>query len=187
MKTNGKKTPILGFIAPSGTGKTTLLEKLIPKLTAHQLRIGVIKSTHHHFDIDKPGKDSYRLRQAGASQTIIASHQRWALVTENPKNQTPPNLHHLVSSLDCSQIDLILVEGFKEADIPRIELHRTSVNNDTYLYPNDENIIAIATDCRELPQPTNITHIDINNIDAMTDFILQRLSHWSTSKTLTTS
>ncbi len=182
MHINGKKNPILGFVAPSGTGKTTLLEKLIPKLTTHSLRIGVIKSTHHHFDIDKPGKDSYRLRQAGAFQTMIASHQRWALITENPKNQTPPSLHHLVSSLDCSQIDLILVEGFKEADIPRIELHRTNVDNDTYLYPNDENIIAIATNGRKLSQPTNIPHININNIDAITDFILQQLNHWRHQK-----
>ena len=163
MNANDKKTPILGFVAPSGTGKTTLLEKLIPKLTAHPLRIGVIKHTHHHFDIDKPGKDSYRLRRAGAFQTIIASHQRWALITENPKKQTPPSLDHLVSNLDSSQIDLILVEGFKEADIPRIELHRTSVNNNAYLYPNDKNIIAIATDSPERPQLTNITYIDINN------------------------
>jgi len=187
MNTDRSKNPILGFAAPSGTGKTTLLEKLIPKLTAHHLRIGVIKSTHHHFDIDKPGKDSYRLRQAGAFQTIIASHQRSALITENQKNQTPPSLHDLVSSLNCSQIDLILVEGFKEANIPRIELHRTTVNNDTYLYPNDTNIIAIATDGRKLPQPTNITVIEINDINAITDFILQRLRHSNTSKTLTTS
>lgn len=103
--------PVLGFAAYSGTGKTTLLEALLPKLTEKGLRIGVLKHAHHNFDVDKPGKDSYRLRKAGASQMLISSRYRHALMTETPENEA--NFEYLISRFDDTQLDLILVEGCK--------------------------------------------------------------------------
>ena len=102
--------PLLAFAAWSGTGKTTLLKKLIPVLCARGIRPGLIKHTHHDMDVDKPGKDSYELRKAGAAQTIVASQQRWALMTETP-DEEELDLHFLASRMDTSKLDLILVEG----------------------------------------------------------------------------
>lgn len=103
--------PLLAFAAWSGTGKTTLLKKLIPALCARGIRPGLIKHTHHDMDVDKPGKDSYELRKAGAAQTIVASQQRWALMTETP-DEEELDLQFLASRMDTSKLDLILVEGF---------------------------------------------------------------------------
>ena len=103
--------PVLGFAAYSGTGKTTLLEALLPKLTAKGLRIGVFKHAHHDFDIDQPGKDSHRLRKAGASQMLIASRNRHALMTETPEKEA--NFFKLLEQFDRDNLDFILVEGCK--------------------------------------------------------------------------
>ncbi len=103
--------PLLAVAAWSGTGKTTLLKKLIPELRRRGIRPGLIKHTHHDMDVDKPGKDSYELRKAGAAQTLVASTQRWALMTETPE-ETPLDLTYLVSRMDESSLDLVLVEGF---------------------------------------------------------------------------
>ncbi len=104
--------PLLGFAAFSGTGKTTLIEAILPKLVERGLRVAVIKHAHHDFDIDQQGKDSYRLRKAGATQMLISSRYRRALITETPT--TEATLPHLIRQLDQSQLDLILVEGFKK-------------------------------------------------------------------------
>ena len=160
--------PVLGFAAFSGTGKTTLLEKLIPQLTARGIRIGMVKHAHHAFDIDKPGKDSYRLRKAGAQQVLIASSQRQALMTENTTRQEP-RLDALITRLDLDNIDLVLVEGFKHVPFPKIELHRQALGK-TLLYPEDPDIIAVASDhladCGELPS------LDINDTAAIAAFII---------------
>ncbi|OOL21638.1 molybdopterin-guanine dinucleotide biosynthesis protein B, partial [Klebsiella aerogenes] len=103
--------PLLAIAAWSGTGKTTLLKRLIPELCAKGLRPGLIKHTHHNMDVDKPGKDSYELRKAGASQTIVASKQRWALMTETP-DEPELDLQWLVSRMDPDKLDFVLVEGF---------------------------------------------------------------------------
>jgi molybdopterin-guanine dinucleotide biosynthesis protein MobB len=119
--------PLLGFAAYSGTGKTTLLEQLIPELNQANIRVAMVKHTHHEkFDIDKPGKDSYRLRKAGAEQMLVASAKRWALMVEHPAQATlnEPDLFELLPHLDLSKADLILVEGFKHENISKIELHR---------------------------------------------------------------
>ncbi|MDU1268153.1 MAG: molybdopterin-guanine dinucleotide biosynthesis protein MobB [Escherichia coli] len=100
--------PLLAFAAWSGTGKTTLLKQLIPALCARGIRPGLIKHTHHDMDVDKPGKDSYELRKAGAAQTIVASQQRWALMTETP-DEEELDLQFLASRMDTSKLDLILV------------------------------------------------------------------------------
>ena len=164
--------PVLGFAAFSGTGKTTLLEKLIQQLTASGIRIGMVKHAHHEFDIDKPGKDSYRLRTAGARQMLIASSKRQALMTENATPREP-RLDELLTRLDLDNLDLVLVEGFKQVPFPKIELHRQALGK-TLLYPEDPDIIALASDhpadCRELPS------MDINDSAAIAAFIVTWLA-----------
>lgn len=169
-------TPTLGFAAYSGTGKTTLLTRLIPLLRESGVRLAVIKHAHHEFDIDKPGKDSYELRKAGARQTLIASRRRWALVTET-EHEAEPGLSDLIARLDHEQLDLILVEGFKRVTFPKIELHRAHLNK-PYLFPRDESIIALACDQNEVsglgPRPL----LDINQPRQIADFIRARfLTH----------
>lgn len=160
--------PVLGFVAYSGTGKTTLLEKLIPVLSARGIRIALLKHAHHDFDIDKPGKDSYRLRQAGAGQVMIASHKRWALITENPLEDDEPRLGELVKHFNPERIDLLLVEGFKHESFPKIELQRSELAKPA-IYPNDPDIIALASDDRN--SETNLPLLDINRPDEIADFI----------------
>ncbi len=164
--THNVSLPLLGFAAFSGTGKTTLLEALLPKLTEAGLRIGLLKHAHHDFDVDKPGKDSYRLREAGASQMLISSRNRHALMTETPDAEA--EFDYLLSRFDQSQLDLLLVEGCKNIAFPKVELHRKELNK-PWLYPNDDNIIAVACDetlDTELPQ------LDLNNIDAIAQFVI---------------
>ncbi len=158
--------PLLGFAAYSGTGKTTLLEALIPKLTAAGLRLGVLKHAHHNFDVDVPGKDSYRLRKAGASQMLIASRNRHVLMTETPEAEA--EFDYLLNRFDSDKLDVILVEGCKNIAFPKIELHRKELNK-PWLYPNDTNIVAIAADeqvSSDLPQ------LNINDLDSIADFVI---------------
>lgn len=117
--------PLLGFAAWSGTGKTTLLEQLIPLLVDRGLRIGVLKHAHHDFDIDQPGKDSYRLRKAGAQQMMVASRRRHARIIETELAEA--DFRQLLASFDQTELDLLLVEGFKHEHFPKIELHRAEI------------------------------------------------------------
>ncbi|EGQ9136277.1 MULTISPECIES: bifunctional molybdopterin-guanine dinucleotide biosynthesis adaptor protein MobB/molybdopterin molybdotransferase MoeA [Vibrio] len=160
--------PILGFAAYSGTGKTTLLEALLPKLTEAGLRIGMLKHAHHNFDVDKPGKDSYRLRKAGASQMLIASRNRFALMTETPEAEA--EFEFLLTRFDEDMLDVVLVEGCKNIAFPKIELHREEVGK-PWLYPNDENIIAIASDGGELD--SELPQMNINDLEAIAQFVIQ--------------
>ncbi|EHZ7428292.1 bifunctional molybdopterin-guanine dinucleotide biosynthesis adaptor protein MobB/molybdopterin molybdotransferase MoeA [Vibrio cholerae] len=169
--------PLLGFAAYSGTGKTTLLEALLPKLTAAGLRIGLLKHAHHDFDVDKPGKDSYRLRKAGASQMLIASRNRHALMTETPDAEA--EFDYLLTRFDAEKLDVILVEGCKNIAFPKIELHRAEVGK-PWLYPHDENIIAIAAD--ETVE-TALPQMHINDLDAIADFVLDYVKKWHEQKT----
>ena len=169
MSTN--KTPVLGFCAhSSGIGKTTLLTQLIPALINQGLRISVVKHAHHEFDIDQEGKDSFKLRQAGAVQMMVASRQRWALMTElvrTPHAENEPNLAHLLSQMDCQLTDLVLAEGFKHEAIPKIEVHRSALGT-PLLASEDPNIIAIATDA---PLLIATPQINLNDINAIAAFI----------------
>ena len=165
-----KHVALLGFAAFSGTGKTTLLEQLIPILRTRGVRLAAIKHAHHDFDIDYPGKDSYRLRKAGAMQTLVASRQRWALVTENENPALEPNLFELLTHIDTRQVDLVLVEGFKHEVFPRIELHRPSLGHPC-LYLDDTNIIAIACD-QALATPPSLPLLDLNDPQAIASFII---------------
>ena len=166
---NKPPVPVLGFAAFSGTGKTTLLKKLIAALKQKQLRIGIIKQSHHDFEIDIPGKDSYELRQAGAAQTLITSPHRWALIQEN-QQIIANSLIENIELLDTENLDIILVEGFKQSAFPKIELYRSSLQK-PLLYPNDTNIIAIATDDQNAQH--TIPVLDMNNTDEIIDFIVQ--------------
>ncbi len=165
---NEIKTPLVGFTAYSGTGKTTLLIKLITILADKDIRVGIIKHAHHTFDIDQPGKDSYMLRKAGASEMLIGSVNRWALMVDAEKDQEFTLQDHILR-LDQDNLDLILVEGFKLEKIPKIELTRPSLGNDLF-FPNDDNVIAVATD-EPLTVETDLPMLDINNPDQIVSFI----------------
>ena len=165
------QVPILGFAAFSGTGKTTLLTQIIPILKHHGVRIGLIKHSHHNFQIDQPGKDSFRLREAGASPVMLVSTHRRAIITEISPEQEP-RLDDQLKLFDQSELDLILVEGFKAEQFPKIELHRPSLNK-PLLYPNDPNIIAIASDCA-LETPDYLIQLDINQPEMIAAFILNQ-------------
>ena len=164
------RIPMVGFSAWSGTGKTTMLRQVIPQLKAKGLRVAVIKHAHHHFDLDRPGKDSYELRKSGADHTIICTTTRMAAITEFTSPEQEPTLEHIVTGLDTSQYDILLVEGYKHISFfAKIELHRNAVGK-PYLYPGDPTIIALACDSppEEIP---GIPVLDINNPPAIADFI----------------
>ncbi len=163
--------PILGFAAYSGTGKTTLLLKLLPILQARGVRVGVIKHAHHAFEIDHQGKDSFRLRkEGGAQQVLLASRQRWALMSETP-TQNEPNLADLLLHLDVRTLDLVLIEGFKHEAFAKIELHRAELQH-PYLFTQDSNIVAFASDI--LPSvPLSMPFLPLSDTVQIADFIVQ--------------
>ncbi|QXZ19902.1 molybdopterin-guanine dinucleotide biosynthesis protein MobB [Lelliottia amnigena] len=159
--------PVLAIAAWSGTGKTYLLKKLIPALYARGIRTGIIKHTHHNMDIDKPGKDSYELRHAGAAQTMVASTQRWALMTETPEKDTL-DLNYLVSRMDHSALDLVLVEGFKHESVAKILLFRQGTGHGVDELTLDQDVIAVASDVSLTIQ---MPVLNLNDTDEITDFI----------------
>ncbi len=166
--------PLLGFSAYSGTGKTTLLKQLLPILRQHGLQVAVIKHASHNFDVDRPGKDSHELRMAGASPMLIASRRRMALVKEFDPAEEEPTLEQLLPTLDPTNIDLVLIEGFKQADIAKIELHRPSLGK-PLLCANDPRIIAVATDAEIPAAPETLPRLDINDPLTIAYFILQQV------------
>jgi len=133
---------IFGLAGWSGSGKTTLLAALIPELAARGLSVSTIKHAHHEFDIDRPGKDSWRHRQAGAREVMVASARRWALMREL-RGDAEPSLDELVRRL--GPVDVVIVEGFKRHPHPKLEVHRPSLGK-PLLYPDDPHIVAIASD-----------------------------------------
>ena len=162
--------PILGFAAFSGTGKTTLLVKILPMLRAKGLRVAMVKHAHHDFDVDKPGKDSYELRKSGATPMLICSSRRTAIMIEH-EQPTEPDLQEVLSYIRPDKIDLVLVEGFKHWDYPKIELHRPALGK-ALLFPDDKNIIAIAHD-GNLNVIPDIPAMDINQPQQIAEFVFQ--------------
>jgi len=160
--------PILGIAAYSGTGKTTLLTQVIPMLKEQGIKVALVKHAHHNFEPDQPGKDSFELRKAGAEQVLVASHRLWALFREDGEEDEPV-LADVVRHLDRRDLDLILVEGFKHENIPKLELVRPRMGLGP-MYPSDPNIIAVATD-GELPEPTKLPVLDLNDTKAVAGFI----------------
>ncbi|WP_156123958.1 molybdopterin-guanine dinucleotide biosynthesis protein MobB [Enterobacter sp. Bisph1] len=162
--------PLFAIAAWSGTGKTTLLKKLIPELCSRGVRPGLIKHTHHDMDIDKPGKDSYELRKAGAAQTLVASSQRWALMTETP-DEEELDLFYLVSRMDVTRLDLVLVEGFKHEAVPKILLWRQGCGHELHELTLDEHVIAVASD---IPVTLSVPVLDLNNVEQIAAFIMNK-------------
>ena len=165
---------VAGFAGFSGSGKTTLVEQLIPALRQRGQRVSVVKHAHHRFDIDHPGKDSFRHRQAGAFEVVVASSQRLALIREF-EQPTQLSVHQLLDELDAS-VDWALVEGLKESDVPKIEVWRAPVQGQPgrrALYGHDAYVLAVATDdacC--LPRPTQLPVLDLNDPAAIADWML---------------
>lgn len=162
---------VVGFCGYSGSGKTTLVEQLIVRLKLAGQRVSVVKHAHHDFDIDHPGKDSWRHRQAGAFEIVIASDRRLAKIREFEVHGDP-TVHQLIAELvEC---DWVLVEGFKHADIMKIEVWRAETGKPAQ-YPNDPYVVAVSTDSpQRLPVPTGLPLLDLNSPDAVADFLLNR-------------
>jgi molybdopterin-guanine dinucleotide biosynthesis protein B len=157
-----------GFIGYSNSGKTTLIERVIPLFRERGFAVSAIKNAHHGFDMDRPGKDSFRYRQAGAGQVLIATGMRWALLTET--SERPSSLDELLAQL--APCDLVIIEGFKsEGHMPRIEVRRRGVQEPP-LYPHDSNVIAIASD-HEIDAPLPV--LDINAPAKIADFMAAHL------------
>jgi molybdopterin-guanine dinucleotide biosynthesis protein B len=157
-----------GITGYSGSGKTTLLEALIPRFVARGLSVSLIKHTHHDFDIDKPGKDSYRLREAGCGEVMLLSDQRWVLMHEM-RGATPPSLEQQLERL--SPCDLVLVEGFKSAPLPKLEVHRPANGKPLFWTSQPEHIVAIASDVRlEIPG-LSLPQLDLADVDSIVNFI----------------
>ena len=157
---------VFGFAAYSGSGKTTLIENLVPLLVARGVKVSVIKHAHHAFDVDRPGKDSYRHRQAGASEVLVSSGVRWALMHEL-RNESEPELPALLERL--SPCDLVLVEGFKKQAIPKIEIHRLAAGT-PLLFPGDPHIVVLATDARI---PATLPTFGLEDHSGITGFVLK--------------
>jgi molybdopterin-guanine dinucleotide biosynthesis protein B len=158
----------IGVIGYSNSGKTTLIESLIPLFQARGLKVSAIKNAHHGFDMDRPGKDSFRYREAGAGQVLVATALRWALLTETP--QRPATLEELLVLLE--PCDLVIVEGFKsEGHVPRIEVRRAG-ESEVAIFPNDPSVIAVASD---LPMHAPLPVLDLNAPAKIADFIALRL------------
>ncbi len=168
---HNKETPVIGFAAYSGTGKTTLLTQIIPLLKRAGIRPGVIKHSHHNFEIDKPGKDSYRLRTAGATPVMLVSAYRRAIVTEF-ETSIELSLADQLQAFDHADVDIILVEGFKSERFPKIEVHRPSLKK-PLIYPQDPSVIALASDAL-MDLPEQIDLLDINNPTQIVQYIIER-------------
>ena len=159
---------IIGLAGWSGSGKTTLLTKVIPCLTGRGKRVSTLKHAHHNFDVDRPGKDSFEHRSAGATEVLVISGNRWALMHELRGAPEPP-LPALLAKL--SEVDLVLVEGFKRESFPKLEIHRRA-NEKPLLHPDDRWIVAVASDT-PLPAAT-IPVVDLNDIEAIADLLMAK-------------
>jgi molybdopterin-guanine dinucleotide biosynthesis protein B len=159
---------IIGLAGWSGSGKTTLITKLIPQLIARGIRVSTLKHAHHGFDLDQPGKDSFFHRAAGATEVIISSAKRWAILHEL-REEPEWDLRGLIAKM--SPVDLVLVEGFKRDAFPKLEIYRAA-NGKPLIHPEDPHIIAVASDVA-LPQ-AKVPVIDLNDIEAIADLLLAR-------------
>jgi molybdopterin-guanine dinucleotide biosynthesis protein B len=159
---------VIGIAGWSGAGKTTLLAKLIPRLTARGLRVSTVKHAHHAFDVDQPGKDSHTHRMAGATEVLVSSANRWALVHEL-RGSSEPTLPTLLGKL--APADLVIVEGFKHGAHPKLEVYRAAVGKPP-LHPDDPHIVAVASDA---PVPeARVPVVGLDDVEAVADLMLAR-------------
>ena len=159
---------VFGIAGYSGSGKTTLLEKLIPQFIARGLKVSVIKHAHHGFDIDRPGKDSYRHREAGASEVLLSCNDRWALMHER-RHEGDVMLDELLARL--APCDLVLVEGFKQEPIPKLEVYRPE-NGKRPLFPERSDIVAVASN---VALAASLPRLALDDIAAIADFVMNTL------------
>jgi molybdopterin-guanine dinucleotide biosynthesis protein MobB len=163
---SGRTQALFGLAGWSGSGKTTLVRRLIPALTARGLRVSTIKHAHHNFDVDEPGKDSYEHRQAGATEVMVSSARRWALMHEL-RGDDEATLDQLLDRM--SPVDVVLVEGFKRLDIPKLEVHRPSVGK-PLLCADDAHVIAVASD--EALTGLSVPVLSLDDIDAVAALVI---------------
>lgn len=163
---------LIGLAGFSGSGKTTLLTKLLPALIARGRSVSTIKHAHHGFDVDQPGKDSHTHRLAGAREVLVSSARRWALMHEL-EHEPEATLRELVARL--SPVDLVIVEGYKTADHPKIEVHRAAVGK-PLLYPNDPNVLALASDTR--PADLALPFAELDDVAAVADLVDELARRW---------
>jgi len=156
---------IFGIAGWSGSGKTTLIEQLIPRFVGRGLTVSLIKHAHHGFDVDHPGKDSYRHRVAGCREVLVSSQARWVVMHELRGEPEPPLEEQIKRVSPC---DLLLVEGYKRSGVAKIEVWRKE-NGKPLLHPQDEHVVAIAADAAV---ETRLPRFDLNDYDAIGDFIL---------------
>jgi molybdopterin-guanine dinucleotide biosynthesis protein B len=159
---------VIGIAGYSGSGKTTLIEKLIPVFVREGLRVSLIKHAHHEFDLDQPGKDSYRHRNAGCSEVLVSSSKRWAMMHEL-RGAPEPGLQEQLKHF--SPCDLVIVEGYKSEPMPKVEVHRKA-STAPLLHPDDRHVVAVATDER---LDTRLPQIDLDDAEAVALFIIQHL------------
>tara|TARA_B100000686_G_C16763306_1_gene960152 strand:- start:1196 stop:1708 length:513 start_codon:yes stop_codon:yes gene_type:complete len=169
-----KSNKIIGFAGYSGVGKTTILTQVIKILSAKGYKISVIKHAHHNFDIDKPGKDSYELRKSGAKEVLVSSKTRWVVIHENYEEKEC-NLNELIEKINPDNVDVIIVEGFKNEKFPKIEIYRKGISK-TKLHERDNNIIAVATDKPSILN-TKINILNLNNPDQISEFIIDLITN----------
>ncbi len=156
---------VFGLVGRSGSGKTTLIEKLLPALLDRRLTVSTMKHSHHHFDMDRPGKDSWRHREAGAAEVMVVSGERWALLAEQ-RDESEPDVDALVARM--RPVDLLLIEGFRAHSHPKIEVFRPSTGKDLLWRPGSD-IVAVASDAA-LPDVT-VPVLDLDDVEAVADFI----------------
>lgn len=164
---------VFGFAGWSGSGKTTLIERLIPRLVDRGLSVSLIKHAHHAFDVDEPGKDSYRHRQAGCTEVLVSSAVRWALMHEL-RGLPEPTLDDALARL--SPCDLVLVEGYKHAAIPKLEVWRASVGK-PLLHPVDPHIQGVATDILD-GVSTSLPRFALNDVASIATFVIEKAAGW---------
>ncbi|MDZ4864291.1 MAG: molybdopterin-guanine dinucleotide biosynthesis protein B [Gemmatimonadota bacterium] len=165
---------VLGFVGTSGSGKTTVIEQVVARLADTGLRVGVLKHARHGFDMDRPGKDSYRVREAGAAQVLVASRERWVLLGEQPDPLEEPSLEQMLRRFDAGTLDLVLVEGFSHAEYPKIEVYRTAHGKPPRCWPHDPDVIAVATDTPL--EGGTVPRLDVNDSLEVTRFVLNYLA-----------
>jgi molybdopterin-guanine dinucleotide biosynthesis protein MobB len=165
--------PAIGFVGSSGSGKTTLIERLVPLLAARGLRVGVLKHAQRDFDVDRPGKDSYRVREAGAREVLVASQRRWALLAEEAEPEGEPRLVPSLVRFTPGRVDLVLVEGFAHEPYAKIEVYRPSRGQPPKCWPGDRDVVAVATDGEIGPSP--VPRLDVNDTEGVARFVLEVL------------
>lgn len=166
--------PAIGFVGSSGSGKTTLISHILPLLTARGLRVGVMKHAHHGFDLDRPGKDSYIARAAGATQVLVASGRRWALLTDHARHLPEPAFHELRHRFLPAEVDLILCEGFATESYPKIEVYRPDQGQPPRCWPSDRDVMAVASDVQLAVEPP-CCWLDLNDSAAIASFVYHTL------------